>query len=168
MRFLTLLTPFLILFTASCDNEEPIADDDFLTVKMEYPGVEEDFWPYLQLFEQESANRGSIIELSNSGVRLTYKGKDKGDGIVAGSCYHDPEDVNSIVIDSATFSKATRYAQEQIIFHELGHCSLLRGHDDSTNPNGTCKSLMRSDPKHCLLVYNANTRQAYLDELFSK
>ncbi len=170
MRFLFLLTPFLLLCTASCDNEEPVSDDDFFLVVKEYPTATKDFWPYLQSFERESAQRGNEINLSNSGISLTYKGNDglSEEEEPTGTCYHNPEDPNTIVINFADFNNSTRYAREKIIFHELGHCSLNRDHDDSEYSDGNCKSLMKSSVADCLLVYDAESKQAYLDELFSK
>ncbi len=144
-----------------------------LVAEKEYPGVEKDFWPYLQLFEEASAERGDSIELANSGVTISYSNKGKGElegpRPPAGTCQHNPEDNNSILIDFDTWGSVTRYAQEQIIFHELGHCSLQRGHDESTRSDGTtCKSIMRSGTGPCHMEYNEFTRKGYLDELFSK
>jgi hypothetical protein len=54
-----------------------------------------------------------------------------------------------------------------VVFHELGHCYLGRGHSEETHPNGVCKSIMRSGNGGCFDNYNSTTREAYLDELFS-
>jgi hypothetical protein len=50
----------------------------------------------------------------------------------------------------------------------LGHCALNRRHTDATNKDGTCISMMQSGNGSCKMVYNAQNRSKYLDELFSQ
>ena len=53
-----------------------------------------------------------------------------------------------------------------IVFHELGHCYLTRGHKDERKNNGTCASIMRSGKAACMDFYTSDNRKEYLDELF--
>ncbi|MDB4293220.1 hypothetical protein N9954_07395, partial [Maribacter sp.] len=61
--------------------------------------------------------------------------------------------------------------KENLIFHELGHALLQRGHTNGTLPNGSQKSLMcASETCNNYRVYNSNQneqRSYYLDELVS-
>jgi len=56
--------------------------------------------------------------------------------------------------------------KELIVFHELGHCFLQRGHREDALPNGACVSIMRSGIEDCLDNYTSETRSFYIDELF--
>jgi len=71
------------------------------------------------------------------------------------------------VIDKAFFNQTSELLKEMVIFHELGHCVLFRGHREATYSNGTCASIMRSGVEGCRDNYRASTRAAYLDELFA-
>ena len=56
----------------------------------------------------------------------------------------------------------------QIVFHELGHCVLVRDHLDDADSEGNCLSMMHSGLGDCEFRYNGSTRNVYLDELFSR
>jgi hypothetical protein len=72
------------------------------------------------------------------------------------------------IIDKLFWETANMTEKEYVIFHELGHCALNRRHLDATNKDGTCTSMMQSGNGSCKMVYNAQNRSKYLDELFSQ
>jgi hypothetical protein len=72
------------------------------------------------------------------------------------------------MIDRLFWETATMTEKEYVIFHELGHCALNRRHLDTTYKDGTCTSMMQSGNGSCKMVYNAQNRSKYLDELFSQ
>ena len=165
---------FLLLLSfgiTSCDNEGPNLNpvDIKRVPSTSYPGVNAEFWPFFERFEEEAKKRGQDISLSDSGITGAYR---LTIGPVVGECNHDNDLPGTINIDSVYWNKADEFRQELILFHELGHCSLQRNHDNSINPNDVpnCNSIM-NDGKglECFpKVYDQDTRAAYLDELFSK
>ena len=56
--------------------------------------------------------------------------------------------------------------KEFIIYHELGHCFLDRDHLDEANADGSCVSIMHSNPGVCFFELKSENREDYLDELF--
>ncbi len=69
-----------------------------------------------------------------------------------------------VTIDKREWEANSSTWREMLMFHELGHCVLGRGHIDTLKPNGKPESLM-----HRSLFsesYYRSNRQDYLDELF--
>ena len=153
-----------ILSLGSCTQESAlIADIDEPTKS--YEGVDEGLWIYFQRFEEAAADRGDYIDLAALNITgsiepIEYEG-------VVGLCSHNPNQPKHVRIDADFFNRATVTKKEMIVFHELGHCILKRGHNDEANDNGVCQSIMRSGMGTCLDSYNNNTRNNYLDELFN-
>ena len=52
--------------------------------------------------------------------------------------------------------------RESLVFHELGHSYLGRGHDDAILDNGYYKSIMNT----YVISYGPDMRDYYIDELF--
>jgi len=86
---------------------------------------------------------------------------------VAGTCSFSSHAPNHIVIDETFFNQTSELYKEMVIFHELGHCVLFRGHNEATHAAGTCASIMRSGIEGCRDNYRTTTRKSYLDELFA-
>ena len=87
---------------------------------------------------------------------------------VAGHCKYGDHIDNEVTIDSDFWSRTNNVLREFVVFHELGHCVLLRDHDESVSDDGTCESLMRRGVQDCRDNYNSSTREGYLNELFSE
>jgi len=164
-RFFGLIFISLFLFL-HCKKEEtfdPVLD------------IHPDFQPIVDLFVSEAAQRGAEIKLDNLILRYDSDLTEA----ICGQC-------NSLA-DPDRFQKEIRvnpdpcwdYSQEleALIFHELGHCILLRPHLADTLPNGDPKSMMvennllvfapckyvLDDPANC---NNVHKREYYIDELF--
>ncbi|MCG8329316.1 MAG: hypothetical protein MI974_16595 [Chitinophagales bacterium] len=129
-----------------------------------YPGVDEALWPYFTRFEEEAALRGIDIDLV--GEDITGVIEDLPEENVAGQCSYNSHNPNHVTIDEEFWANASDRYREYVIFHELGHCHLLRDHREAANPDGTCKSIMRSGLGDCSDNYHQLTRATYLDELF--
>lgn len=129
-----------------------------------YPGVDERLWIYFERFELAANERGMMVDLIAAGITGEIYEIDKAN--VVGLCNHNVIDPNHIVLDGHFWSRSSILKKELIVFHELGHCYLLRGHNDLINENGTCSSIMRSGTGGCLDLYNTSNRDEYLDELF--
>jgi hypothetical protein len=70
-------------------------------------------------------------------------------------------DIDNQVIKLDTTSSMWTINRESLLFHELGHVYLHRGHDDK-KVNGYVGSIMNT----YLYSYGAEERQYYIDELF--
>ena len=76
--------------------------------------------------------------------------------------------------DSVLFSLAYKcwgeqstYQREALVFHELGHAVLNRGHKASTLSNGAKASIMHEKPQGLYEAATLNRREYYIDELFN-
>ena len=151
----------LIGLLCSCDKKE--ANLLQLTI---YEGVTPELWYFFLKFEVEAKKRGQTIDLRILNIKGSIE-KIYTDGVV-GLCSHSAIKDKEIIIDENFWNRSSDFEREAIIFHELGHCALERGHEDSTLDNGMCKSLMRSGFSPCLTFYQKSSQQDYyLDELFS-
>ena len=131
-----------------------------------YDGVEAELWEHFDRFEREAAKRGVTIDLAAVGITGSIE-KIHTPGMV-GICNHKVDTPNHVMIDIDFWRNASKIAREMIIFHELGHCFLHRGHNNNKHDNGTCKSIMRSGTGGCLDFYNNSNRGDYLNELFTE
>lgn len=76
------------------------------------------------------------------GVPITFKPIEQK---YAGVCLVYVNGYREIRINKIYWESYSREQKEQLIFHELGHCVLNRGHDDSLIFNTNCpNSIMRS------------------------
>lgn len=163
---IVLLILSLILFSA-CEKENTISEEEIMSVEPKsYSDADKRLWPFFQSFEEEAALRGVSIDLEDLNV-LGHIGDIDVDG-VAGRCKYGSHIHNEITIDAPFWENANQLSREFVVFHELGHCVLLRAHTESAHSDGTCTSLMRSGALDCKDNYNTRTRSNYIDELFSQ
>ena len=150
---------FMIIFLFACY-------EDILEQEIEnnaYPDVDKSLWPHFMSFENEARQRGLDIDLAAleiSGVIRNIQ-----DDGVAGTCQYGNH-IAHVSIDRSYWNNASSLLREYVVFHELGHCALYRGHDESSNNNGICRSIMNSGLGYCIPNYNNTNRNRYLDELF--
>ncbi len=161
MKYLLILIP-LSLFI-SC-NDDPIVQPD-PDPEIGYPGVDQALWPYFESFEEEGLLRNTTVDLLSLGIqgRITPINEEH----IAGTCQFRGSLPRLVTIDSDFWNRSGDLFKEFIVFHELGHCALLRDHDESESPRGICLSIMRSGTTDCIDRYSLNTRDYYLDELFN-
>ncbi len=136
--------------------------------KDEEPGVVVDsrLQVIFDRFAEEGAARGVTVDYTT----IEIEGKIEnitGGSRVAGQCQTNSTKPNLILVDLAFWNSANTISKEFVIFHELGHCYLDRGHLDDAKADGTCVSIMHSGTGDCTNVYNSSTRSAFLDELFN-
>ena len=129
-----------------------------------YPNVDEELWPYLTRFEDEALERNVIVDLSAQQLRARLM--EIPENGVAGDCQFDENNPNRVRIDATTWRSVSENLREYIVFHELGHCVLIRKHREDADNNGTCLSIMASGTGSCRDAYNAVSRDRLLDELF--
>ena len=152
-----LLSSCIVLLVVGCQSVE-------LNQSLPFDQVEEELWVYFESFEQEALARGISInlndlDLSGEVESITQEG-------VAGSCQYGSHITNHITIDQEFWNNASDNHREYVVYHELGHCVLLRDHDESTDTDGNCLSVMASGTGDCVARYGPANRDQMLDELF--
>lgn len=130
----------------------------------QYSNVDEELWSHYAEFEIEAEKRGFSFDLDNLSIGGEIAEIDENG--VAGTCQYGSAINNHVTIDETFWLRSSNLIREFVVFHELGHCALLRGHDESQNAQGLCLSIMRSGLGTCRDAYSIENRDAYLDELF--
>ena len=142
---------FLFLFMA-CEEEETIYLDGELEGYFDRFAMEAS--NYNITFDyQKDRIEGYLSELEEQGVN--------------GKCVRNTVYPNRVYIDLDYWRNASDLEKEFVVFHELGHCFLDRGHLDDANTMGGCVSMMHSGEGACRNRYSTATRSAYLEELFT-
>jgi len=145
---------FLLALTAcQKDFAEPILEAPVAEAGLKsYPGVDRALWPFFERFEIAAAEQNLDIDLIETETTGVIEEIDEEN--VAGLCSYSSNRLGHIV-------------ENMIVFHELGHCVLGRGHKEGQFTNGQCVSIMRSGVEPCRDIYNASTKDYYLEELFN-
>lgn len=120
--------------------------------------------PYFITFQEEASRYGLDLDYESSNV--TAQIQQINNGNVAGTCTTNGHDLRDIVIDQSFWEAASHLLKEMVIFHELGHCILGRGHTEAQFANGICRSIMRSGLGTCQDAYIPENRDYFIDELF--
>ncbi|RMG20066.1 MAG: hypothetical protein D6730_20520 [Bacteroidetes bacterium] len=140
-----------LLGLAGCDRPQPF-------------DVHPDFQPYVDRFIAEGAKRGHDIDFSDTGLSIIFR--EAVDTETGGVC----RGKHRIEIEKFFWDDLNDFQREGLIFHELGHCELGRGHKNDTLPNGEWASRMRGDPipqgLSAVINYTGARRLYYIDELF--
>ena len=125
--------------------------------------VHQAFEIYVQRFKEEANNRGFNVNFVKSGLTIQFTNTSIGR---AAACLGG----NQITIDESLWTTQDDFEKEALIFHELGHCELDRGHMNRKLANGEWASIMRGDPlgaNETDVINFAGTRRAYyIDEFF--
>lgn len=133
--------------------------------------------PYVKKFREEASRRGKTQAITNLIVTFgTLQGEE-----ACGECVLAPGRTPRITLSSNTFCWKTlpNDVREALVFHELGHCVLKRGHKTTRLPNGAYASLMSGKDIEvyatCIYPINGDAscdlsyrRAYYIDELFDE
>ena len=147
------MASFLFLFLISCAEDIDVALE-----------IDPEIKPIFEAFEGAASNRGMIISMLDEGVGAVFAATTDN---AAGQCVAKSNGEHYIRIDEDYWKKASALEKEFLVFHELGHCVLGRSHDDTSSANGACMSMMTSGLGGCRLNYSSQTREGFIDELFS-
>jgi len=129
-----------------------------------YNNTDSELWDYYSEFEVEAQKRGVTIDLNSLDLESSIS--EISENGVAGTCQYHSENPNRIRIDKTFWNGASELLREMVVFHELGHCVLYRGHFENFNEDGICLSIMNSGLADCRVHYSESNRDLYLDELF--
>lgn len=160
-RYALILTFFIGLAT-SCSQTELVEPE--IPIPEKFPNVDAELRPYFQRFEDEAALRGLAVNLTEAGISGVIAPIEE--DFIAGSCSFPRNRPNEVTIDEAFWVRGSELFREFIVFHELGHCYLLRPHTEEILSDGNCASIMRSGSGPCWDNYTLNTRNYYINELF--
>jgi hypothetical protein len=149
----------LMAFVAlqSCQKEE-------VKLSKEFPNVDAELWHLFEKFENEGKKRGVEIDLIKEGITGEIGMTEN--PLWVGQCTHNVNEPNHVIINLNFWNSADDLKKEKIVFHELGHCYLGKGHNDAAHEDGTCISIMRAGTGACIDNYNEDNRGEYCDELF--
>jgi hypothetical protein len=151
--------PLSLLFLSSCASIPHVP-----ACPRQFPDVNEDILPFFQMFEGYTGTR--IIGITAGLVPIPYSGT----GLhTIGVCRYNTgpdRSYREIQLDSVYWSKASLGDKEALVYHELGHCFMELGHDDTKDENGAPNSLM-SPVMPSTLEYLDN-REYYILELKHK
>ncbi len=115
----------------------------FLTACGKEPVVElNQFSNYVANFEAQAQKQGIEIELKN--LVIQFGDIPGGNSRVTAACISYSDGFDSIIVNETMWEKLTETQREIVIFHELGHCILERGHIDEHNEEGIPVSMMNS------------------------
>ncbi len=152
------LSTIIILSSCYSDNQEFVQQES-----IQYDGVDRSLWSFFSRFEEEAQLRGLSYDLNDLGITGVIESIPE-DG-VAGTCEYGRH-IHHVTVDRNFWNRSSEVSREFVVFHELGHCVLGRGHEEGTFANGLCLSIMRSGLGDCRDGYNNSNREYYLDELF--
>ena len=159
----SLLFVFAILLI-SCQDNIPFIEEEQPSSNVLFPEVDERLWPYFIEFENAAAARGFDINLRD--LEISGEIDNIPEQNVAGTCQYGSH-LSHVTVDQEYWNNSNAQFREFVIFHELGHCVLHRGHAEGAFSNGICRSIMRSGIGECRDAYIPANREYYLDELFS-
>ena len=149
-----------VIIISSCQQDLTDQEDS----QISGVDIDSELAPYFIIFQEEASNHGLNIDYESSNVSAEIIQIDEGS--VAGTCSTNGHDLRHITIDQSFWDRASPLLREMVIFHELGHCILGRGHSEDQFDNGICRSIMRSGLVDCIDAYSATNRPYYIEELF--
>ncbi len=124
--------------------------------------------PYIDEFIRQGALRG--IDITINDLIVLFENDLEVDGVdAAGVCqFGSKKSTPTIKLDSTSVNwKANLASREQLVFHELGHCILDRGHEDDRLGNDNYRSTMRASGEQLYgLKFSEFKKHYYLDELY--
>ena len=161
--------PLLILLaflTASCDTNEP-EEEEWITPEEAIPEIED----HVATFLEEAAARNktdSLFHPANLRIEVFDTIRVDGETLCGYGGFVPAEEEPSIQIatNRGCWDRSD-WDREILVFHELGHALLGRGHKDKSLPNGLRASIMYGGTIFGLYSeMRSDHRQYYVDELF--
>ena len=160
MRSLT-ITLLGLLMIVGCASDGEVQEE------MGVINIDPEFQVFVDEFVEEAARRGQEIDFSDTG--LTVQFSDLALDGANGRCFFAS---HLIEIDKADWFSFSPNFRSFLLFHELGHCELRRGHTNSQFDDLSWMSIMKGDPfdgtdGRIPVPYFGFRREYYIDELFN-
>lgn len=131
--------------------------------------VDSGLQPYLDKFKQDGAQYGFTFDyprgLTMKFVPMSEIAGGSSAGTTIGECSSGTDSVPLVRIGQEFWTGADSFTREALVYHELGHCLLYRGHDTNILPSGIPESIMYPSILNSS-VYSSN-RAYYIRELFT-
>ena len=129
--FLLLAIMLPMLFASACGSHNAQSQSHTPTVS-----IEAQFQPVVDSFIAEAQNQGASVTVTD----LVIQSVPNLTGETMGLCQTDPTGATSptIFISQASWDMLDSESQQELLFHELGHCVLNRVHNDTLN-NGIAR-----------------------------
>ena len=125
--------------------------------------------PYIDEFIAEAAERGINLQIDD--LVVLFEENLEVDGThAAGLCQFGSKKTSpTIKLDTTSVNwQSNASSRELLVFHELGHCVLDRGHVEDRLPNNNFTSVMRPSGEQLYgPVLSRFKREYYFDELFN-
>jgi hypothetical protein len=129
--------------------------------KPQVVSVAQDFQPYVQKFQQVAQQQGKPVQITNLVVKFGPMENQYERGI----CEIDGDNPPTITIDQAAWEQMSDDEREPLVFHELGHCVLMRAHRPDMMGAGVPASIMNP---YTLAGWTYDEYKTYyMKELFS-
>lgn len=148
------------LFLGGCHKNKPGKYD-----------IDPEIEPFLNFFLEEAQKRGRTFNLHVDGLIMKFSHLEGGQ---IGLCHHTVPlliEFDSIYWKTIQGKKNEYNLKANIVFHELGHGLLKRGHDNSVLPSGDWKTIMCGGEKIDSRNWNVNfygfREEYYINELFN-
>ena len=154
---------FWTIALQACTQEEEVIVPEEPQIRT-FPNVEAELQEYFRRFEEEATLKGLEVDLVKLGITGVINEIDEQH--VIGQCSYNRFNPRLVTIDQSFWNRSSDLSREFVVFHELGHCVLNRGHLEDAFSNGACKSIMRSGTGRCFDAYNIRNRDYYVEELF--
>ena len=156
-----------------CNHKVTKIDSDSLDHELERrPRAEYgEFAKYKQDFERYGKRFRRDPDFNAANVRIVFnngqfeEGSASSKSTIGGMCSRGSDGRHTIYINRSLWGRISDNYRRMIIFHELGHCRLNRGHSNKLDDNGAQKSLMH---EHLFISesYFAKREEQYIEELF--
>lgn len=155
MKLFTLII-LLVLFCGGCNKN--LGHDPQYSVNPVFQGYVEDF-------QNESDKMGKPVYIDD----LVIKFSTRLESDTLGQCsYENPAYSPTVLINQNLWQNHTEITKKVVLFHELGHCILHRGHDETfvTVPDGMYgpKSIMHPYMQND--IYYSDNWSYYAHEMF--
>lgn len=92
--------------------------------------IESKYVPYFKAFANRAASVGSNVKVNNLTIRSVSSISDPG---VVALCQQEPGQSPLIIVSQEWWPQFDVTMREDMIFHEMGHCVLNRGHRSDEN-----------------------------------
>ncbi len=161
MKKILFLLTVLFIFQNCNKNPDVGAESGVLQIDPEFES-------YVQEFIEEGAKRGQDIDFSDSGLIVEFS--DFSVGSASGFCYVGE---HHIVIDKTEWTALSENVRGFLLFHELGHCELNRGHTNVKFGNDVWRSIMRGGELMGAEIwipipFFGFRKEYFIDELFNQ